>query len=818
MSPASQRLWWLGACYAVALAIVGAHLGGVMLAGHDDWLVRSYRNRWAFRDVPSVRGAVLDRMGRVLTQDEPTFELSCVYERFRLRHPVGAAIHGAVLATRMTGTEVRFTYRGDALGPNAAAAALLGLPVRALLDADLPKDERRELQAAAMTVLVAGSERSWLQVRNELRACAEQAPATPLLHALPDVTAEQLLDAFAAILGRLRALDEALVMLKLDERAASEDDEDDDLDAGAGGDEAAGADPAERPRGLLDRLDRFRVDSLEQRRTRRRLDDGTIREGELLDRLARPVQRALPFALAAAVRVAADDQPGLRLEPALRRAPIDDLPPTLQQILGRVQALDRSPGPDDYLDERVEQALGAELDQLVPDELLPMPEYRQTLLRQAVNSYERVLRTRERRGTGGIEWMLDRELAGAPGMRLVEHDARSKEQLLWSSLRVSPGADVALSVDLDLQRVLEARVAAAAAHWQEFTAAKGGDPGRIDVAMALVDAHSGDVLALAGAPTTVDGMPRLPAVLSWRGNGALGSIVKPLFLLEQLIGERLDLPHADLQQLQSCAGKYRGVDSRTYRCDHAHWDEGTDPVSALAKSCNVFFFQLAEAMGEPGLRRALWRFGLQPAPTGGGDQRFQERPAELPAALAAAPQWVQGRQFVQMRGIGYSLAANPLSVARAYAAIATGSLPTLGLRRGEDRPRYPLGATEAELELVRQGMRECVTRGTADEIDGLLQLGVLGKTGTAEIAQGANEANNAWFAGCLPGTTAAGVQLVFAAVVYAVPDRTHGADAAGQLVADVLQDAAHEPALAQRYVLPAAAAPPVQAPREGDGR
>ena len=129
-------------------------------------------------------------------------------------------------------------------------------------------------------------------------------------------------------------------------------------------------------------------------------------------------------------------------------------------------------------------------------------------------------------------------------------------------------------------------------------------------------------------------------VLGMRGNGALGSIVKPLFLLEQLVATRLGFPHANLGALEPCPQKWRGQDGRTYRCDHAHWNDGTDPVLALAKSCNTFYFQVAEAMGEEGLRRALWRFGMLEAGEGGGDGRYQPRPAELPANLAAAPMWI----------------------------------------------------------------------------------------------------------------------------------------------------------------------------------
>ena len=109
MSPTRTRLAVLGGLFGGGLLLLVGHLATVMLVDHEDWLVRSYRNRWAFRDVPSVRGALLDRFDRALAVDEPTFELSCVYERFRRLHPVGAAVHGATLLTRCSGgQEVRF--------------------------------------------------------------------------------------------------------------------------------------------------------------------------------------------------------------------------------------------------------------------------------------------------------------------------------------------------------------------------------------------------------------------------------------------------------------------------------------------------------------------------------------------------------------------------------------------------------------------------------------------------------------------------------------------------------------------------------------
>jgi cell division protein FtsI/penicillin-binding protein 2 len=776
VASSSRRLTLLGAIYVVGLVVILAQLFHLMVVRHEDWLVRSYQNRWAFRDVPSVRGALLDRHGRVVAEDEPTFELSCVYEHFRVYHPVGAALHAATLASRAAGTERRYSYQSRGIGPDQAFLDLLDLPVTLLFDSVLGKAERAQMVRGVLVSLSACSDRTPARVGKALRESLAQKPGVVVGDAMAGVPREQLTDRFTGVLHRLRLLDESLLALRQEQLTGR-------------------SDVAVDAVSLLQRLDGFRVDSFEERRTIWTAEDGGQREGELLERIARPVLRKLPFDLAAALRVASRDQPGLRLQPSLQRTWPEQLPPTLRSLLGGVGELGLSVGAKDHVAERVDEARDAGLDNLVPDDLLPTDAYRLALRRQAERSYARVLRLRERRGKGGIESMLDDQLAGSPGMRLVERDARSREQLLWSSLRVTPGQSVRLSVDLELQSLLDRQCEDACRTWQRQV----DRPDLIDVAMAVVDARTGDVLALASAPAAVDGEPRIPAVLSWRGNGAVGSIVKPLFALEQLTSERQGLVHSPLADFEECAMTFRRQ-GRTYRCDHAHWQEGRDLVAAIGKSCNVFFFQVAEGLGPTGLRRGLYRFGLSAPDYGDGDGRYQARPEELPAPLAPGPRY-DGKAALD-RGIGYGIEASPLAMARAYAALATGQLPTLGLTRTERRVR-PLGCDPEDLALVQDGLLFCVERGTARQIEGLAGFGVRGKTGTAEISRQGR--NNAWFAGYLPEASADGVQLAFCAVVYAVPDGVHGAEAGGQLVADVLQRIAVDPKLNDRY-LPASSA------------
>ena len=65
----------------------------------------------------------------------------------------------------------------------------------------------------------------------------------------------------------------------------------------------------------------------------------------------------------------------------------------------------------------------------------------------------------------------------------------------------------------------------------------------------------------------------------------------------------------------------------------------------------------------------------------------------------------------------------------------------------------------------------CVDHGTAKALARLQAHGVMGKTGTAEVSEAGN--NNAWFAGYVPATAGAEVQLCFCAVVYFVRDGEH---------------------------------------------
>jgi len=791
MTSSSARLGVLSAIFLAGVGVVSLHLWFLMVQEEEVWARRSYENRWAFRSVPSQRGALLDRNGVVLARDVSTTRVSIYYHRFRLRHVIGAAVHGATywanLIKGRAGTT--YTYLPGVLGPQVAAEDLLHVPVRALQPGVLDKTQFRDLATYATTVLSVCSGMTRAQSFAAMREAAVAGRDVGIGDVLP-MTRRALLREFQARLDELRELDRllALEQQKHAERMGR----------------------SRLPDGLIATLELLRRQSLDDVHSTWTDEQGVVHVGSAKEDIRRYFANDVNFELAAALRVDRAAHPGIDVEPAVRRERLGGRETSLGVILGQVRSHDRLVAPrkqavagqepvkqsktwvQRYLDSEMHDTW---LQDLVPDDVVANEYALQKMREQAERRYQRDMHVFERRGISGMESLCNEDLMGVLGMRFVEHDSRRREQLLWSHLRVRAGEDVQITIDLELQRAAEVAVRSADARYRRAYT-DNYDLDRLEAALAVIDSHTGDVLAVAGAPIRErDQWLRVPG-FSWLANGSVGSVVKPFVLLEHLESERFGRPHVALGQLRACNRVFR-YGGTVLRCDHTHWEEGRDPVAALAKSCNLFFYQVGDGLGEDGVRRALQRFGLLEAESSSPFAPcWQERVPGLPLAAAR----YHTDRLLPSRSIGYGVATAPLMVARAYAGLATGVLPTVGLRLGEERPRVPLGDVAESLAVVRRGLRECVERGTASRLDGLKELEVHAKTGTAEVS--ANGHNNGWFAGYLPWTGAAGAQLSFCAVVYRIPDGEHGADAAGQLVSDFLQQMRRRPRLAERYLNP----------------
>jgi len=382
-------------------------------------------------------------------------------------------------------------------------------------------------------------------------------------------------------------------------------------------------------------------------------------------------------------------------------------------------------------------------------------------------------------GQGGVEELCEMDASGdgavpmLPGRRgraEYEVDAALAPQRLIAERATQTGAEVWLTVDAQVQYAAEVGLR----HAMRRMDANMG-------AMVVMDVRNGAVIALASVPCVdpndwVRGLskeqwaeasedPGLP-LLNKAIAGAYppGSVFK---IVSSCAAAETSRTHAG--STSHCAGYIRvGSDNQIFKCWTA--EEGghgyVDFVDAIAKSCNVFFYDCVRYRGlDPvQISKHARKFGLAQV-TGLG--LAGEVPGVVPAPgygmSEADQQWKLGNSLNFVIGQD-RLTVTPLQMAVACAAVANGGhVLTPNLVRRVRWPAYlhrhdtvstvgkalSLGVKPETLALVRQGMRRAVTaeRGTARSL-GDLGMGIAGKTGSAQHIPG--KPTHSWFIGFAP--------------------------------------------------------------------
>ncbi|TLY62210.1 MAG: penicillin-binding protein 2 [Gammaproteobacteria bacterium] len=367
-------------------------------------------------------------------------------------------------------------------------------------------------------------------------------------------------------------------------------------------------------------------------------------------------------------------------------------------------------------------------------------------------------------GKLGVESAFEKPLHGTNGLReiLVNAQGRSvaRQGAFIPSLRTkapTAGDDVLLSLDLKVQRVAEEALR--------------GHRG----AVVALDPNNGDVIALASMPgfdpnlfgrgiTTAEfgvlqnDIDRPLFNRALRGAYPPGSTVKPVIALAGLTYHVVDP-----QQRRFCAGVFHLPGSaHLFREGKGGKHGSVDLEDAIARSCDVYFYGLADVLGVDRIAAFMAPFGFG-KPTGidiGG-----EKPGLLPSrqwkakafARAADRAWFPGETVNFGIGQGY-LSVTPLQLAHYVSVIASrGKVwkPRLvsGLRdtltgRLQRIPPVPdrevTGVDPEDWRRVVKGMIGATTRGTAAAIGAHAAYSIAGKTGTAQVfSVGQNEKYNA---------------------------------------------------------------------------
>lgn len=367
-------------------------------------------------------------------------------------------------------------------------------------------------------------------------------------------------------------------------------------------------------------------------------------------------------------------------------------------------------------------------------------------VRRALPSGEEV------RGLGGIEQQHEALLSGQSGEAIVQVDAWGFAVGAGTTTRDPvAGADVTLSLDLDLQVVAERTLS-------ESSGLRGS--------VAVIAVETGEVLALASKPgydlnavsptMTAAVKQHIDAEGGWfnyatQGLYPPGSVFKIFTALAGLRGNTLQPDRA-----LTCPG-FLELGGRRLPCHNPAGHGRLALREALAHSCNVFAYQAGLAAGPDALAAEARRFHLH-EPTG------LDLPAEATRMLVPDPAWKEqadlgawtpGDTANLAIGQGF-LRCSPLQLACAMASLArreTLTVPTLlrspGRKPSGDRPAEPLGLTDADYAALIAGLRAVVESGIGRDAQ-VPGISLAGKTGTAQVTRPAGTFNIAWFVAFAP--------------------------------------------------------------------
>jgi penicillin-binding protein 2 len=357
-------------------------------------------------------------------------------------------------------------------------------------------------------------------------------------------------------------------------------------------------------------------------------------------------------------------------------------------------------------------------------------------------------------GKEGVEKSYEAQLHGLTGYEEVEVSAGGRAVRTLSRKPATPGSNLILSIDIELQKVVE----------QAFGNRRG--------ALIAIEPASGDVLAYVSMPTfdpnlfvegldqqswdELNGSPDKPLVnRPLSGSYPPGSTYKPFMALAALeLGRRT--PASAISD-----PGYFNFGNHRFRDDKEGGHGTVDMYRSIVQSCDTYYYQLANDLGVDAMHDFMKPFGF--GQITGIDLEHEKR-GILPStgwkrAAYRRPEqqkWYAGETISLGIGQGYN-SFTPLQLAHATAILANNGVvmkPHLVkfMEDGGSRARTPTVPKESyriplkqqNIDVIKNAMVGVMREGTAAKVFANTGYVAGGKTGTAQvIAIKKNEKYNA---------------------------------------------------------------------------
>ena len=367
-------------------------------------------------------------------------------------------------------------------------------------------------------------------------------------------------------------------------------------------------------------------------------------------------------------------------------------------------------------------------------------------------------------GKAGIEKSYESQLRGAYGAEQMEIDSLGNVKRELGTIAPQAGSDLVLNIDEDLQKKI-------------YDSLNGilGKTGTKTAAAVAIDPRNGGILAMVSLPSYDNNLfasgisnddyknlisdPNLP-LFNRAANGEYppGSTIKPA-IASAALAEGVITPSTIIDGL----GGVLNVGNFHFGDWTSHGP--SDVRTAIAQSNDIFFYTVGGGYGNiTGL--GMSRMKKYENLFGFGNHTGIDLPSEADGFIPdenwklqkIGEKWYIGDSYHCAIGQGF-VTATPLQLANYIAAIANGG--TLYTPRIVNEIRNPDGQKTAVqpkiirsnfipsdvIQVVREGMRQTVTGGTAQPLKDL-PVAVAGKTGTAQF--GTNNQTHGWFVSFAP--------------------------------------------------------------------
>ncbi len=359
-------------------------------------------------------------------------------------------------------------------------------------------------------------------------------------------------------------------------------------------------------------------------------------------------------------------------------------------------------------------------------------------------------------GRSGVERVYNDLLVGKDGERQVLVDSMGREVGVLDETDPVIGNEVRLTLDLDLQNVAEKEI-----------------EGRVGAIVAM-DPRNGEILVMVSSPSfNPNAFSARISQDEW--NELLNNPNHPM---QNRAIQNSHSPGSVFKLIMADAGLEEGLFNkeltvtcrgsavfygRSFGCGS---EEGHGPLKleqALAKSCNIFFYELGRRLGIEKIAEHAHTFGI-------GEKTGIDLPGER-SGLMPSPEWkrkARGERWYPGETISVAIgqgavSTTPIQILRAVSAMATGGLLTTphvlldvedGLRNKMEWPIRQIPMSDENARRIREGMWQSVNNWGTGHNAAVPGQDICGKTGTAQIVgneskqqTGKELEDHSWFVG-----------------------------------------------------------------------